>query len=147
MIKKIFKKIVSFVLSLCLLLSGLGFSSTTAYAEGETQTGSVIYVNSASDSEDLSDPEWGYSENKPMKTLRGAYGKVPQDNVKTTIVVMDEVTLAPETASNEAGWAVTDLDHVYYRSSEANDWYTFPVHTGEVIITSKIGDTVYENGA
>jgi len=149
------KKILSFMLSLCLLMGGLGIQPVEVHAE-EVLTGKVIYVDGVNGL----DTNDGLTDQTPLKTLKAAYGKIPVDNVTTTIVVINEVTLAPDeppkivdpdgngrTFIDNPNFVEGTLDLDWSRYIHSNNYYIFPEHSGEVIITSKVGNKVYEEGA
>lgn len=124
------KKLLSLIVSLCLLINGIGTLPAAVHAEGETQTavetpkGVTVYVDGVNGA----DTNDGLTDQAPLKTMKAAYGKIPADNEKSTIVVIGEVKLAEN-----------DLD----LHGSATTRYVFPVHSGEVIITSKVGEKNY----
>lgn len=134
------KELLSLIISLCLLISGIGTWPIAVHAEGETQTESVIYVDGVNGL----DTNDGLTDQTPLKTMKAAYGKIPNDNVATTIVVIGEVKLAPDAASTDEGFAATDLD--FYRQRDGFDIYAFPIHSGNVTITSEVDSKVYPDG-
>ncbi|MBR3761252.1 MAG: right-handed parallel beta-helix repeat-containing protein [Lachnospiraceae bacterium] len=146
--KRFFKRFLSLVISLCLIVGGLGVSPMELQAEGESTTGTVIYVGG----EGASNENDGLTEQTSVKTLKAAYSKVPVDNVKSTIVVMSELQLAPDEAplvkqKNESNVTVAVANSSFTgNAADYLDWsnqvnsvdmYKFPSHAGEVVITSK----------
>ena len=150
------KKLLSFILSLCLMMGGLGLQPVEVHAEGETPAGAVIYVGGEGATDESDDETWGYSADKPMKTLKAAYGKIPDDNVKSTIVVMSELVLAPSdkkstdteiaSGTNDEKKAYMTVDLDWQRYAQKLDYYVFPEHSGEVIITAKDIDGTQMDG-
>ena len=120
-----FKKMLSFILTICLLVGGLSLYLARVYAAEET----VVYVDGVNGL----DTNDGFTDLTPVKTMKKAYSLI-QGKETATIAVIGEVTLAEE-----------DLD--YQGVVQNVECYVFPAHTGEVVITSKVGNKEYENGA
>jgi len=152
--KRFFKRFLSLMISLCLIVGGLGSSPMELQAEGESTAETVIYVGG----EGASDENNGLTEQTSVKTLKAAYGKVPADNVKSTIVVMSELQLAQDVAP----YTYNSSDKTYSKNESVDesslqlDWsrqlsnidvYIFPERDGEVVITSKYGEKEYSSGA
>ena len=133
------KRILAFILTFIMIVSNIKL--IPVYAVEET----VVYVDGVNGL----DTNDGLSDTTPLKTLKAAYGKVPADNVKSTIVVMSELQLAPDVAP----YTYNSSDKTYSRNESVDenslqlDWsrqlsnidmYIFPEHVGEIVITSGV---------
>lgn len=127
---KLIKRAFSFIMALALVLSMVlvpgVFSVNVAAVEGEEEsvTSAVIYVNGVG-AEDADG-----SQEKPYGTLAEAYADIPENNVKTYIVICGNVVVT----SNYAG--TTRSEGVTWSGL---NWWIAP-HAGEVVLTSKYGE-------
>ena len=116
------KRIVALILTFIMIASNIKLSPVFAAEE------TVVYVDGVNGL----DTNNGLTDETPVKTMKKAYSLI-QDKETATIAVIGEVTLAD------------DLD--YQGVVQNVDCYVFPAHTGKVVITSKVGNEEYENGA
>ena len=151
---KLNKRVFSFILALCLVLnllltSGIIPAAVWAADEASAPTGTtqVLYVDGKG-----SGNKDGSSEANALQYVSEAYAKIPDDNVKTTIVICGSVDMAKDPGLIK----FTDsygTEYTYYRRGE-----NALMHSGEVVFTSNgsgsltlptrlalTGNTTFEN--
>ena len=130
---------ISFLLALCLVLNVLlssGIFSLAVFAEdtsNQTGTTQVLYVG-GSKANDAND---GKSEATALATVSAAYAKIPDDNVKTTIVICGKVNFANDAGIQTISPSSSPVN--YFARGEGKH-----THTGEVVFTSVYGDVDHQ---
>ena len=124
---------ISLLLALCLVLNVLlssGIFSLAVFAQeasNKTGTTQVLYVGGVN----ANDTNDGKSEATALATISAAYAKIPDDNLKTTIVICGGLDL-----SQDPGMVMlVDNIKAFARSSVAGK----RTHSGEVVLTAKYG--------
>ena len=149
---KLSKRTISFALALFLVLNLVlvpGLFPATVFAEGEEPTGTtqVLYV----DGKGSGDKD-GRSKENALAYVSEAYAEIPNDNIKTTIVICGSVDMAKDPGLVK----FTDTyntEYTYYKRGE-----NALMHSGEVVFTSNgsgsltlptrlalTGNTTFEN--
>lgn len=128
------KRICSWLLIACLLMNAFPLIPQVVSATDTAVTEHVVYVGG----ENAADTNDGLSAETSVATMKAAYEKIPTDNVVTRIVVCGEVMLAESGFENHVNSTNT---------STSADRYILPAHSGEVIITSTVGETMYSGGS